>query len=71
MMAVKRIAALHERLLALGEDGRLLGHLGEPADDLLVPVHEAVERVGDAHLVAELLYQFLRPPQVVSRDARV
>lgn len=65
------IPPFHQRSLAMGEDSRLTSHISQPPDDFSIAIQKSVQRIRDLNLLAELLDQFLRSPQIVARDARV
>ena len=64
------LASLGHVLLALHHDLELGADLVQPAQHLLVPVHELEDGVLDARVVAELPHQRLDLAQVMPRHAR-
>ena len=70
LMAMKNISSLCNNFLAFREDRRLPPHFSKLANDLLVPINEAKQRIRYAKFSAELLDQLLCSAKVVSWHPR-
>lgn len=69
MRMAKEVATLNNRLLALGEDGRLPGDLSESANNLSISIGKSVVRIGDADFIAKLNDELLCFSKVVAWHA--
>lgn len=57
-------------LLALQHHVHLIRHIGQPPEDLAIPIRKSVDRILNTRLLAELTDQGLHSPQVVTRNLR-
>ena len=64
-------AAVDNSLLALLQDSRLPSYIRQSSNDMLISIHEPVQRIRDPDIVAELLNQLLRLAEVMPGNAGV
>lgn len=60
-----------DAFLALCQYCSLTSHLAQSANDLFISIHKTVERVWNVDFPTKLLYKFLSPSKIMSRNARV
>ena len=70
-VVMREDSLLRNRLSTLFHDAELLGYIAESADDLLVPIVECEDSVGNLGFTAELQDILLRLAEIVTWHARV
>lgn len=71
LVVMREDSLLSNGLATLLHQAKLLRHVTKPADDLLIPVIEGKDGVGNPGVPAELEHILLRPAEVVAWHPRV
>lgn len=70
-MPMQQISPLRNRFLALRQYSSLSTHFSQTRNDAFIPIHKPHQRIRNPHILAELLHQLLRLPQIVPRHPRI
>ena len=68
---MRQLRILNHRGLTIRQNGRLAPDIRQPSNNHLIALDKTQQRVRNIDILAELLHELLRAPEVMSRDPRV